>query len=185
MSKLYITKTILLYIAIQLLQPSASAQKFSEYEVKAVYLYQFAKFVNWPALSIDSEPNFVIGIHGHNPFSDFADAIYKDKQFKGKPLKIIQVKTPEEAKQCHMIFFSGTDKYSTLKFISKIKTLPVLLVGDQIDDFCHIGGMINFTDKENKYRFEINPDVAKQSDIEISSKLFGVALIISGQEDTF
>jgi hypothetical protein len=163
----------------------ANAQKFNEYEVKAVYLYQFAKFVTWPPLvDIDNE-NFVVGIYGNNPFKDFSDVIYKDKLFKGKNCKIVQVKTPEDARACQMLFFSGVDKYSVLKFIASIKNQPVLLIGDNIEDFCQIGGMINFTHKDSKYRFQINPDAAKHASVQISSKLFAIAELIQSQEDTF
>lgn len=164
---------------------SAHAQKYTEYEVKAVYLYQFAKFVSWPENQVENNEEFIIGIYGNNPFSEFSDAIYKDKLFKGKKSKIVQVRTPEDALKCQMLFFSGVDKYSCLKFINKISSQPILLIGDNIEDFCHIGGMINFTRKDSKYRFQINPDVARQANIQISSKLFSVAEIIQNQEDTF
>ncbi|MBI9067015.1 MAG: YfiR family protein [Salinivirgaceae bacterium] len=161
------------------------AQKFTEYEVKMVYLYQFAKFVTWPDAALNKNPAFIIGVYGENPFGNLPDVIYKDKTFKGKPCKVIHIKKVEDAKNCQMIFFSGLKKYDVLKFIKELGNLPILLVGDQLDGFCYVGGMINFAPKDANYRFEVNPETAKSANITISSKLFAVAKIVNSDEDNF
>lgn len=180
------THKIILIISffISLISES-KAQQFSEYEVKAVYLYQFARFVSWPDNIINSKSNFVIGIYGENPFGDLTDAIYADKLFQGKVCVVKNITSVEEALGCQMIFISGKSKFESLQFIKKLNNAPVLIVGNAIDDFCMIGGMINFTKKESEFRFEINPVAATRSGVSISSKLFAVAKVINSPEDHF
>jgi len=161
------------------------AQQFTEYEVKAVYLYQFARFVSWPEEVLNGKSNFIIGIYGENPFGDLTDAIYADKLFQGKTCIVKKITCANEALGCHMVFMSGISKFESLQFIKKLNKAPVLLVGNAIDEFCLIGGMINFTVKESEYRFEINPASATQSKITISSKLFAVAKIVGQAEVKF
>jgi hypothetical protein len=173
--------SVLMFICIGL---DTNAQKYNEYEVKAVYIYQFSKFINWPE-PVDSTATFIIGVYGNNPFATFSNVIYEGKLFKGRKCVIRQISTKEEAFKCQMIFFSGVEKYTVLKFISKLKSAPILLIGDQIDDFCLIGGMINFTPKESEFRFEINPETTKTANLEVSSKLFAVGRIISDTEAKF
>ena len=165
--------------------PTSYAQKFTEYEVKMVYLYQFVKFVDWPPGAIDNKKEFIIGVYGNNPLGNLPNVIYKDKQFKGKNPKVINIQTAQDAQKCHMIFFSGLKKYDALKFIKSIENKPILLIGDQLEDFCEIGGMINFAPKDADYRFEINPDAAKAASITISSKLFAVGKVVGNDEDSF
>lgn len=181
--KLYIV--LLLFIALFKTSGDLHAQKFTEYEVKMVYLYQFAKFVEWPTNVIDTQSEFVIGVYGNNPLGNLPNVIYKDKLFKGKSCKVITVKSVQDAKKCQMIFFSGIKKYDALKFIKQINKAPILLVGDQLEGFCEIGGMINFAHKDADYRFEINPDVAKMANVQISSKLFAVGKVVGNEEDSF
>jgi hypothetical protein len=161
------------------------AQKFTEYEVKLVYLYQFSRFIDWPEDTFADSSKFIIGVYGNNPFGNMPDIVLKDKLFKGSKCSVINVTTIEDALQCNMIFFSGLKNYEILKLIKSIDNAPILLVGDQIDEFCLIGGMINFTKKESKYRFEVNPDVAKNAKLTMSSKLFSVAKIINKDEDNY
>lgn len=163
----------------------AYAQKFTEYEVKMVYLYQFAKFVDWPPDTFKDKTNFVIGIYGNNPLGNLSNVIYKNKLFKGRSCKVINIQNIQDAQKCQMIFFSGIKKYDVIKFIKTIEHKPILLVGDQLEDFCYIGGMINFAPKAADYRFEINPKVAKAADINVSSKLFTVGKVVSNDEDHF
>lgn len=184
MSKFYHKQLFLFAIVFINTVSNAYAQKFTEDEVKAVYLYQFAKFINWPVQD-DSTATFVIGVYGTNNFASFSDLIFKDKLFKGRQGKIINISTAEQAKSCQIVYVSGIDKYSALKFINKINNDPVLIIGNQIPDFCQIGGMINFTPKDSKYRFEINPEMIKKSNLQVSSKLLSVGMIVSGKEGNF
>jgi hypothetical protein len=159
------------------------AQKYTEYEVKLVYLYQFAKFINWPQDTFNESSHFIIGVYGQNPFGDLPDIIYKDRLFKGKPCKVINVSSAKDAQKCHMLFISGLKKFDALMLIKQMELSSVLLVGDEIEDFCTIGGIINLTSKESSHRFEINPEEADIVKLSISSKLYAVAKIISGDNE--
>jgi hypothetical protein len=161
------------------------AQKFTEYEVKAVYLYQFVKFVQWPENTPPIGEEFVIGIYGEDPFGDLPAKIYANKKFKGKNCKIVQLETMEDALQCKMVFISNVEKYKALKLINYLDGKPILVVGDNLEEFCQMGGMINFTEKTDKYRFEINQHAAKKSQIQISSKLFAVARLVETNTAVF
>lgn len=173
-TQIYFTVLVLIFTS-QL----SFAQKFTEYEVKLVYLYQFSRFIDWPEGTFVDSSRFIIGVYGNNPFGNMPDIILKDKLFKGGESKVINITTIEDALKCNMIFFSGLKNYDILKLIKSLDNAPILLVGDQIDDFCIIGGMVNFTQKESKYRFEVNPDFAKNANLTMSSKLFSIAKIIN------
>lgn len=184
-----IKRLLNIFILVSLIQlnftESLNAQKFSEYEVKLVYIYQFSKFVTWPELVNNADDKFVIGVYGENPFGGLPEIIFKGKMFKGKEALVKNITTVEEAKNCEMVFVNGVKTFDFFKFRKELGESPVLLIGNNIENFCKIGGMINFTAKQDKYRFEINPSCARKSNINISSKLFSVARIIELDETQF
>lgn len=150
-----------------------------EYAIKAAYLYQFGRYVQWPPESFDSpQAPLIIGILGPDPFGGILDEIVRTKRLDGRPLVMRQFTSMADYSPCHILFVTaavaGEQKIAA---IQKNQGKPVLLVGET-PGFAERGGTINFFVEENRIRFEINTDAARQSQLKISSKLLSLAKII-------
>lgn len=160
--------------------------KYSEYEVKAAYIVNFTKFVNWPkeAFHSDNSP-FIIGIYGKDPLGRILQRMLADKRIYGR-IPIIKIFTkPEEISTCNILFFSGVNRQEMLEALKRVKGKNVLTVGDNISEFCESGGMINFTHQYSKHRFEVNPNATERENIKISPKLMALSKIVTEDEIKF
>jgi hypothetical protein len=139
-----------------------------EYKVKAAFIYNFAKFVEWPSQKLggDSSP-LVIGVLGPNPFGDELENALKGRQINGRPLVVRQFDNIEAAKTAHLLFITLNDE-SKLRKASK--EYGILTVG-QSEAFARSGGIIIFTFEDDKLRFEINIGAAEQAGLKISAQL--------------
>jgi hypothetical protein len=154
--------------------------KYAEYKVKAAYLYNFAKFVEWPSETFaDSSLPLGICIIGEDPFGSTLDSI-KDKRVKGKKLEVRQYSGSSEIKECHILFISPSEKNNLADILEMIKDRHILTVSD-MNKFADRGGMINLKQAKNKIKLEINHEAAKNSGLKMSSKLLKIAKIIKGK----
>lgn len=146
-----------------------------EYQVKAVFLFNFSQFVNWPpaAFSSSNAP-FIIGIAGRDPFGSYIDETVAGEKMMGHPIKILRCRNKEDMQGCHILFISHDQ--SEEEIISALDNRSVLTVGDEAD-FTRDGGMIRFFTEKNKIRLEINASAAKAAKLDISSKLLRLAQI--------
>lgn len=148
-----------------------------EHKVKAVFLYNFAQFVDWPAADFAGPDSaIVIGVLGKDPFGTFLEETVKDELVKGHPIAIQRFNSVREIKQCHILFVNvtGTRLGNTL---AALKGKNILTVGDA-GNFTKVGGMIRFKNQDNKIRLQINLNQVKQTDIVISSKLLRLSEIV-------
>jgi hypothetical protein len=148
----------------------------TEYQIKAAFLFNFAKFVEWPpaAFSGGTSP-IIIGILGENPFHEELARMVQSKTIDGRPLVVKELHSPAEAVNCHILFISTSEKARLPQILKGLKGAGVLTVGET-DHFTENGGMINFVLKGAKVRFEINKDAAASAGLKISSKLMSLAL---------
>ena len=147
-----------------------------EYEIKAAFIYNFAKFVEWPKEKFrDDEAPLVLGIIGEDPFGSSADALL-GKTIRGRQLMIKRSKNQSNLNPCHMIFISKSETTKLKQIIEELKNLPILTISD-IQDFHKAGGHINFVIHQNKIRFIVNARAAKHADLEISSRLLKLSMI--------
>jgi hypothetical protein len=163
----------------------------SEYDIKAAFLYNFIKFVEWPSDAFyEKDAPITIGVlseKGENPFIDtFALTNYLDGAVHGKTLNDRKIKVRESEhiialKDCQLIFISRSEKSHLREIFNAINGRPILTVGDT-DNFCQQGGMINFIQHSGKVRFEINLIAAEKARLKISSKLLNVATLIETQK---
>jgi hypothetical protein len=161
--------------------PSARAQSVSEYEVKAVFLYNFAKFVEWPPdLSSNVNEPFVIGIVGRDPFGDAVEQSLLRNTLNGRALAIRRFKREQDARGCQILFISASERKRLQALLASLQGDPVLTVGDT-ENFAKAGGVIAFTLEDNRVRFEINVDAAQRAGLRISSKLLSLAKIVRGE----
>lgn len=163
-----------------------SAQQFTEYEVKAAYIFNFTKFIKWPDKAFDNNASpYVLGIYGNDPFGEVLKNIILNRKSEDRKWIVKYYSKPEQIQKCHILFISDI-KHSELKHvIDQVKTKPILTVGDKVDLFCEQGGIINFAAGSASKRFEINNTAASQAQLNISSKLLMLSKIISNDEIKF
>ena len=153
----------------------------TEYQVKALFLLNFTKYVDWPpAAFAGTNVTIVIGLYGEDKFGDALTKAVEGKTVNGRRIIIQPIEKDGDLGKCQMLFISDSEKNHLGETLDKIKALPVLTVGET-DQFMEQGGMINFVKKEGKIRLEINLDAARQAKLEISSKLLGVADVVKGK----
>ena len=147
----------------------------SEYQVKAAFLYNFAKFVKWPDTSFaDTNSPIVIGILGENPFGDALTLAVKGRTANGRPITVRALTMPAEMKTCHIVFISQKPRRNLGETLALLNNSNVLTVSEG-DHFIESGGMINFFIDSTKVRFEINDQAATKAGLTISSKLLNCA----------
>ena len=160
---------------------TAETPALSEYQVKALFLFNFAKYVYWPphAFADDSAP-IVIGLVGQDNFGDNFKQAITGKTINGRPVVVKHVSSEQEYKGCHILFISASEKSGLPEILNAVKDSPVLTVGET-ERFLAQTGMINFTKKENKIRLEINLGAVQRANLKISSKLLSVADVVMGK----
>jgi hypothetical protein len=147
-----------------------------EYKVKAGFLFNFTKFVEWPPESFaNADAPLTIGILGDNPFGTYLDEIIRDKTIDNRALKTKQIRTVAECTNCQLLFLSAAEKDRIKDVLDKLHSASVLTVSET-DGFTEAGGMINFVRDGNKFRFQINNKAAQRAKLKISSKMLGLAI---------
>ncbi|MGH9718250.1 MAG: YfiR family protein [Candidatus Acidiferrales bacterium] len=150
----------------------------SEYLIKAGFIYNFAKLMEWPA-PVFTAPNspIVIGVLGTDPFQGMLDNVLRGKQVNGRGFLVKHLKWGDDLKGCDILFVSSSEKAHFDDLFRLIRGLPILTIGDT-PGFAERGGIINFVLEDDKVRFEIDVEAAKQANINISSRLLGLAKIV-------
>ena len=158
---------------------AAQSARAPEYQVKAAFLYNFAKFVEWPARAFPgSSAPFRICVLGRDPFGDTLTNVVQGKSISGHAILSLQVQSPAEARSCHVLFLSQSDPETLKQGLDRLRGLPILTVGESAD-FLALGGMINFVLEEDRVRFEINLEAAERHRLKLSSKLLAVARLVN------
>ncbi|HJQ65822.1 MAG TPA: YfiR family protein [Gemmatimonadales bacterium] len=157
---------------------AAQAVRASEYQVKAVFLFNFAQFVDWPAEAFaDSGAAVEICVLGADPFGDFLDQTVRDERVGGRALQVRRYHRVDEINACHILFISRSEGSPTADMLAGLKRRPILTVSD-IDGFAERGGIIAFVTDRQRIRLKINVLAAAAAHLTISSKLLRVAEII-------
>jgi hypothetical protein len=158
----------------------AQADAVSEYQAKAAFIYNFTKFVQWPASSFSSPTSpLVIAVLGTDPFgSSLRDAV-AGKSAEGHPLKVIRLEGTATADLtgCHLLFISSSEKERVGTILASLAGASVLTVADT-ERFAQKGGVIQFDQAGTKIQLVVNQTAAKKAKLTISSKLLQVAKIL-------
>ncbi len=169
---------LFLAIAILALLPQASAQEISEYQVKAAFLYNFTKFVDWPPQPGNpGQKPFPICVIGDDPFRGGLETIVEGKSFNGQVLEVRHLKKIDNAPGCRIAFISSSEKGHFRPILDALRGSGVLTVGDT-EGFARMGGVINFTLVDNHVHIEVNLEAAKAQKLKISSRLLRLAQIV-------
>ena len=153
-------------------------QTADEYKVKAAFLLNFGKFVQWPADVLgEASESIILGILGKDEFGELIDKLAETVTIQDKKLEIIRFKNIQDVKPCHILFISSSEKGQVEEILKKIKDWHVLTVSE-VKRFAHQGGMINFKMVNNKIRFEVNQKAAEQEKLKVSSQLLRLGISV-------
>jgi hypothetical protein len=151
----------------------------NEYELKAVFLYNFCHFIEWPdsAFTSPTEP-LIIGVVGEDPFGPFLREAIKGETYHNRPIVIEHYRGPNEIEHCHILFVGRTERNQVDAILAAIDSKSVLTVGET-EDFLQRGGMIALPAERNRVRLRMKPTTMRAANLSVSSKLLRVADIDS------
>ena len=156
---------------------AASAQEASEYQLKAAFMFNFAKFTEWPDTAFNSnQAPLVVGVLGDDPFGSAIDFI-QGKRVKDREVIVQRIVDPKSIDNCQILFISTSEQQNLGAIFSSINRSTVLTVGE-MDTFFDNGGVIKFVQVEGKLGFEINAEAVKKADFKLSSQLLKFAKLV-------
>ena len=157
------------------LQAGADIAVVSEYQLKAVFLFNFAKFVEWPPQAFaDAHDPFTICVAGDNPFGSSLEDEVRGKTVASRPISIRLVSNPEQARKCQILFVPASERRRARGLLESLKGSSVLTVGDT-GTFMADGGIVQFKVKDARIHMEIDSQAAERVNLRISSKLLSLA----------
>ena len=160
-------------VALCVVCPMLSAQQALETDVKAAFLYNFTKFVDWPRPPAAAEP-FRLCVVSDDALKQSLERTIEGENVNGRPLTSLVPRTPDEARTCQMLFVGHAEGEREARLLSAVRDLPVLTVSDT-NDFAVRGGGIEFVRENNRLRFDVNVPGAERAGIKVSSRLLKVA----------
>ncbi|MDP2878587.1 MAG: YfiR family protein, partial [Sulfuricella sp.] len=149
----------------------------SEYELKAAFIYQIAKFVEWPS----SGAPLRLCVLGGNPFGAALETI-RGKAVNERKLEVTLLDMGADLRECNMLFIAATADRHLERIVAITRNAGMLTIGDT-EGFARRGAMVNFFMENGKARFEINLDAARQGGLKISSKLLSLARIVDAPQE--
>jgi YfiR/HmsC-like len=153
-----------------------TSQRPSEYQVKAAFLYNFVKFVDWPATPAGKERPIELCVLGKDPFGGALEHVVEGKMVNGRLLTIRHIGDIAAARSCHVLFISVSEAGRVTAITRAVDAWGVLTVSE-IDRFSERGGIITFLMEGQRVRFQINPKAAASAGLKISSKLLQLAVV--------
>ncbi len=146
-----------------------------EYQIKAAFLYNFVKFVEWPADRFaDESSSIILCVIGKDPFGATLEETVAGKIVKGRHIVIKRIDNVDDLDACHVLFVGSSEREQLWQIVANSHEANVLTVGD-MDDFIEFGGVIELTKSANKIRFQINLTAAKQAQLKLDLKLLKLA----------
>jgi hypothetical protein len=159
----------------------AQSKSPPDYEVKAAFLINFPKYVEWFAdASAETNGPIIIACLGENKVSEALRKVIQSRPPTGRPIVAKVIATEAESAGCHILFVSDAERRRLPAILEKLRGANVLTVGES-DDFLAKGGIINLALRDRKVRVEVNLDAARSANLKISSKLLGVADVVKGK----
>jgi hypothetical protein len=155
----------------------------SEYEVKAAFLFNFAKYVEWPEGTFAGPTDrIVICVLGENPFGTLLENIVKDKRVNGRELAVRETGSVSATAGCQVVFIAATERQRVDEILRMLAAQPVLTVGDA-ESLADRGVILGLTLSEKRVRFEANLNAARRARLKLSSQLLKIAARLIGQGD--
>ena len=170
-----------LWILLLWIGPAAAllAESASEYQLKAVFLFNFGQFVEWPPEAFaDAKSPFTICVLGDDPFGTLLDDTVRGEKMNDREVAVRRYRQADEIQDCQILFVSAAEGDRTKTILSALKGRSILTVGDS-GDFDREGGMIRFVTVNDRIRLRINPGAASAGGLKLSSKLLRSAELVN------
>ncbi len=162
---------------------AADSAPSAEYQLKAVFLFNFAQFVEWPAQAYrDAKAPLVIGVLGVDPFGSFLDQLVRGEKVGDRPMIVRRFHRIDDITDCQILFISRSEAATLDQIIGRLKGRSLLTVSDA-DTFTRQGGIVRFVTENGKIRLRINLEAAKECELTISSKVLRPATIVTADKD--
>ena len=157
--------------------PTLAEGPSREPEIKAAFLYNFIKFVDWPTEFLpDTSDTITICVLRTDTFGDALESL-RGKTVKGRRLAIRRIEPGRAVDSCHVLFVGSSEEQRLSQVMQSVQRSSVLTVGET-NEFLHSGGIINFVIERNKVHFEINLNSAERARLKLSSQLLGLATVV-------
>jgi uncharacterized protein DUF4154 len=178
MAVLRTLRTLGLVATLMLSTPALPAP--SEYQVKAVFLFNFARFVEWPALTfVDSKAPFTLCVYGEDPFGGDLDAVVRGEAVAGRPIAVRRMRQQRDFRECQILYIARDAEGELDQILAALDHRGTLTVSD-FDGAAKRGVMIRMTTVRGKIRLSVNIEAARAARLTISSSLLRSAEIVDG-----
>jgi hypothetical protein len=158
---------------------NGGAQTATEYQLKAAYLFNFLKFVEWPdAPAGEVQTKWMIGIVGTSPIGDELSKLVENKNVLGRELQVKKFQTTDNLRGCNILFISDSEKKSLPAILASLRGSSVMTVAD-MDHFIESGGMVQFVVEDARVRISIDVGATGRARLKISSKLLALARTVT------
>lgn len=162
---------------------SAESTPPAEYQLKAVFLFNFAQFVDWPARCFrNPDDPLVIGVLGDDPFGSYLDELVRDEKVGNRGLQVRRFRRGEEIGTCHILFVSASESQGLESALQHLRGRSILTVSD-LESFNRHGGIVRFVVEGGKIRLRINLAAAKACELNISSKILRPSTVVTEGRD--
>ena len=151
-----------------------------EYPIKAAFLYNLAKFVEWPPVR-DSGP-ILLGVVGRDAFGVTLEQILQGKNLDGRPLLIRHLARSEELKSCHIVLIAEAEKGRLAEILGSLPDTSSVLTVSEIEGFAQRGGMVYLVIENKKVRFEVNLSTVSRAGLKISARLLQLASVVHDRD---
>lgn len=170
-------------LSLALLSAAVAAPPPTEYQVKAVFLFNFTRFVDWPPTAFaDAQAPFVIGVLGRDPFGRTLDDAVRGEQVNGRPLVVERYRSRTELKRCHILFIDRSANADLVPVLTALEGAGTLTVSDFEPDAPR-NVTIRFLEEDHRIRLRIDVDSARNAGLTISSKLLRPAQVVSSSRE--
>jgi hypothetical protein len=155
---------------------AAQQRQVGEDDLKAAFLYNFAKYVEWPpsAFAGTSPETFRLCVVADPPFVKMVHDIVAAETIDDRPVVLLMPEGAEAARRCHILFIGGDERDRAPGLLSAVQSSPVLTVGNGVE-FLDLGGIVGFVRDGTRVRFDVNTAVARRVGLAISSRLLRIA----------
>jgi hypothetical protein len=170
-------------VAVAALLPGGAllADQPTEYQVKAAFLFNFAKYVDFPKGTFrDASAPIVIGVLGSDPFGRALDEALEGKAIDGRRLVARRFDDAQSARAAQIVFIAASEEGHLPRVLDALSGASVMTVGD-VEHFAERGGVAGFYDENNRVRVCINVTAAAKADLKISSQLLKLARIVNDE----
>ncbi|MEO8259838.1 MAG: YfiR family protein [Acidobacteriota bacterium] len=157
----------------------ARAQDVMESPLKAAFIYNFAKFTEWPPDVMPAGAPFTACVLGDVSLREALERVVKGRQFSGRAILVSDVQLEGKLRSCHLLYISGTTAARVTSAIAAVGNAPVLTISD-LDNFTQIGGMVQLFGENGQMHFNLNLAAARQARLMLSSKLIVLAAHVRG-----